>query len=103
MVRINTRFMKSQNRSGAQCLNFSRSFLGIQVPGWESYCDLTEPGSSPKFISLDQRLSARFAYRNATKAEFVLKYNVMPYVGVLTFGEAGRMDTKVGFPALSRR
>ncbi|KIM69606.1 hypothetical protein SCLCIDRAFT_103113 [Scleroderma citrinum Foug A] len=32
------------------------------------------------------------SFRNAPSAEFSLKYNVMPYVGLLTYGEAARTE-----------
>ena len=31
-------------------------------------------------------------HRNAPSAEFSLKYNVMPYMGLLTYGEAAWME-----------
>lgn len=36
--------------------------------------------------------------RNAPPAHYSLKYNVMPYVGVLTYGEAARTSEPVPFP-----
>ncbi|KAL4073774.1 signal peptidase 22 kDa subunit [Scleroderma citrinum] len=32
------------------------------------------------------------SFKNASPAEFSLKYNVMPYVGLLTYGEAARTE-----------
>ncbi|KIJ18509.1 hypothetical protein PAXINDRAFT_167116 [Paxillus involutus ATCC 200175] len=43
---------------------------------------------SPKNKYKFRELSRSF--KNASPAEFSLKYNVMPYVGVLTYGEAAR-------------
>lgn len=37
-------------------------------------------------------------YRSVTPAHYTLKYNVMPYVGVLTYGEAARTLEPVAFP-----
>ncbi|CCA71011.1 related to SPC3-signal peptidase subunit [Serendipita indica DSM 11827] len=37
-------------------------------------------------------------FRNVSEAQFTLKYNVMPYVGPLTYGEGGRTKSKVQFP-----
>ena len=37
--------------------------------------------------------------RNIPIAHYALKYNIMPYVGVLTYGEAGRTIEGAGFPA----
>jgi len=31
-------------------------------------------------------------HRGASSADFSLKYNVMPYVGMLTYGEAARTE-----------
>jgi signal peptidase complex subunit 3 len=41
--------------------------------------------------------------RNARSAHYVLRYNVMPYVGVLTYGEAGRTVEAVPFPEAQAR
>jgi signal peptidase complex subunit 3 len=41
--------------------------------------------------------------RNAPSAHYALKYNIMPYVGVLTFGEAGRTLEGVTFPEAQAR
>ena len=38
------------------------------------------------------------ACRDAPPAHYALKYNVMPYVGVLTYGEAARTLEPVAFP-----
>lgn len=40
--------------------------------------------------------------RNATDISFSLRYNVMPYVGVLTSGETARSTGVTGFPEASR-
>ncbi|CCM06107.1 uncharacterized protein FIBRA_08356 [Fibroporia radiculosa] len=45
-----------------------------------------------------RELSASF--RNIPPANYSLKYNVMPYVGVLTYGEAARTPQPVAFPEL---
>jgi signal peptidase complex subunit 3 len=37
--------------------------------------------------------------RNVSEAQFVLKYNVMPYVGPLVYGEGGRTKGPVSFPS----
>ncbi|PSR72632.1 hypothetical protein PHLCEN_2v11516 [Hermanssonia centrifuga] len=36
--------------------------------------------------------------RNVSPANYTLRYNVMPYVGVLTYGEAARTSEAVPFP-----
>lgn len=36
--------------------------------------------------------------RDAPPAHYSLKYNVMPYVGVLTYGEAARTVDPIPFP-----
>ncbi|TRM56372.1 hypothetical protein BD626DRAFT_519792, partial [Schizophyllum amplum] len=36
--------------------------------------------------------------RNIEPALYALKYNVMPYVGLLTYGEAARSEEPVAFP-----
>ncbi|KAI0779566.1 signal peptidase subunit [Fomes fomentarius] len=43
-----------------------------------------------------RELSASF--KDATPAHYILKYNVMPYVGILTYGEAARTHEPVAFP-----
>ncbi|PCH35854.1 signal peptidase subunit [Wolfiporia cocos MD-104 SS10] len=43
-----------------------------------------------------RELSASF--RDVSPAFYTLKYNVMPYVGVLTYGEAARTPNPVPFP-----
>ncbi|CAL1705929.1 unnamed protein product [Somion occarium] len=37
-------------------------------------------------------------FRNIPPAHYSLKYNVMPYVGILTYGEAARTKEPVSFP-----
>ncbi|KIM33770.1 hypothetical protein M408DRAFT_325375 [Serendipita vermifera MAFF 305830] len=39
------------------------------------------------------------SFRNVSDAQFVLKYNVMPYVGPLMYGEGGRTQSSVRFPS----
>jgi len=43
-----------------------------------------------------RELSATF--KNVPSAHYSLKYNIMPYVGALTYGEAGRTLEPVIFP-----
>ncbi|KAG5653049.1 hypothetical protein H0H81_002566 [Sphagnurus paluster] len=38
------------------------------------------------------------SFKNVPPAHYALKYNVMPYVGALTYGEAGRTREPVAFP-----
>jgi len=38
------------------------------------------------------------SFRDVGPANFTLKYNLMPYVGLLTYGEAGRTPTAIPFP-----
>lgn len=40
-----------------------------------------------------------FSCRKVPAAHYALKYNVMPYVGALTYGEAGRTLESLEFPA----
>ncbi|TFK40281.1 signal peptidase 22kDa subunit [Crucibulum laeve] len=42
-------------------------------------------------------------FKNVPPAHYSLKYNVMPYVGVLTYGEAGRTTEPVEFPPAQPR
>ena len=44
-----------------------------------------------------------FATRNVPPANYVLKYNIMPYVGVLTYGEAARTSEAIAFPPAQAR
>ncbi|KAF8623666.1 hypothetical protein AX17_007364 [Amanita inopinata Kibby_2008] len=43
------------------------------------------------------------SFKNVPPADFSLKYNVMPHVGVLTYGEAARTAEPVVFPAAQAR
>ncbi|PPQ71190.1 hypothetical protein CVT24_010008 [Panaeolus cyanescens] len=43
------------------------------------------------------------SFKNAKPANYSLKFNVMPYVGVLTYGEAARTTEEVEFPAAKSR
>ena len=47
--------------------------------------------------------SANFAIRDVPPANYVLKYNIMPYVGVLTYGEAARSSEAIAFPPAQAR
>ncbi|KAG6862268.1 hypothetical protein C0995_002199 [Termitomyces sp. Mi166 len=42
-------------------------------------------------------------FKNVSAAHYALKYNVMPYVGLLTYGEAGRTVDPVAFPPSQSR
>lgn len=42
-------------------------------------------------------------FKNAPPASYSLKYNVMPYVGALTYGEAARTTGPVAFPPRKSR
>ena len=41
--------------------------------------------------------------RGSTPANYTLKYNVMPFVGVLTYGEAARVTEPIEFPLARER
>ena len=41
--------------------------------------------------------------RNVSPANYILKYSIMPYVGVLTYGEAVRTSEAIAFPAAQPR
>ncbi|CAA7267118.1 unnamed protein product [Cyclocybe aegerita] len=43
------------------------------------------------------------SFKNVPPAHYSLKYNVMPYVGVLTYGEAARTTEPVAFPPSQSR
>jgi len=43
-----------------------------------------------------RELSAKF--KGSTPANYTLKYNVMPFVGILTYGEAARVTKPIEFP-----
>ncbi|KAF8625553.1 hypothetical protein AX15_005319 [Amanita polypyramis BW_CC] len=43
------------------------------------------------------------SFRNVPPASFLLKYNVMPYVGILTYGEAARTMEPIPLPAAQTR
>jgi signal peptidase complex subunit 3 len=38
------------------------------------------------------------SYRDISPANYTLKYNIMPWVGVLTYGEAARTIEPIPFP-----
>ncbi|GLB37087.1 putative signal peptidase subunit [Lyophyllum shimeji] len=42
-------------------------------------------------------------FKNVAPAHYALKYNVMPYVGVLTYGQAARTVEPVAFPESQSR
>ena len=41
-------------------------------------------------------------FRNIPPAHYAFKYNIMPYVGALTYGEAGRTIEAAEFPVAER-
>lgn len=43
------------------------------------------------------------SFKNAGPAHYSLKYNIMPHVGVLTYGEAARTKTLIDFPPVQQR
>jgi len=43
------------------------------------------------------------SFKSVEPAHYSLKYNVMPHVGALTYGEAGRTDEPIPFPAMQER
>lgn len=44
-----------------------------------------------------------FIHRKASPANYTLKYNIMPYVGLLTYGEAGTTSEELEFPPTQSR
>lgn len=66
-------------------------------------------GSHWKILSFYQNLfdeptlTLPFISRNVSPAHYTLKYNVMPHVGALTYGEAGRTLEAVAFPESRER
>lgn len=48
------------------------------------------------------RLTQRHC-RGATPANYTLKYNLMPFVGILTYGEAARVTGPIEFPLARER
>lgn len=44
------------------------------------------------------RIFLTMLFSNVSPANFTLKYNLMPYVGLLTYGEAGRTPNAIPFP-----
>ncbi|KAI0058116.1 signal peptidase subunit [Artomyces pyxidatus] len=48
-----------------------------------------------------RELSKKF--KNIPPANYTLKYNLMPYVGLLTYGEAARTTAPVAFPLAKER
>jgi len=41
--------------------------------------------------------------RGSTSANYTLKYNLMPFVGILTYGEAARVTGPIEFPLARER
>jgi hypothetical protein len=41
--------------------------------------------------------------RGSTPANYTLKYNLMPFVGILTYGEAARVTGPIEFPLARER
>ncbi|KAI0301037.1 signal peptidase subunit [Multifurca ochricompacta] len=48
-----------------------------------------------------REVSAKF--KNSTPANYTLKYNLMPFVGMLTYGEAARVTEPIDFPLARER
>ncbi|KAH9988452.1 signal peptidase subunit [Russula compacta] len=48
-----------------------------------------------------REMSAKF--KGSTPANYTLKYNLMPFVGVLTYGEAARVTGPIEFPMVQER
>ncbi|KAN0116370.1 signal peptidase 22 kDa subunit [Russula decolorans] len=48
-----------------------------------------------------REVSAKF--KGSTPANYTLKYNVMPFVGILTYGEAARVTGPIEFPLARER
>ncbi len=61
--------------------------------------------SSFKYVFSSHLFALQFipSNRNVPPANYSLRYNVMPYVGLLTFGEAARTTDTVAFPASQPR
>jgi signal peptidase complex subunit 3 len=41
--------------------------------------------------------------RGSTPANYTLKYNLMPFVGILTYGEVARVTEPIEFPMARER
>lgn len=52
----------------------------------------------PKYPLRDMR----YSFKKASQVQFALKYNVMPYVGVLTYGEAARTEPETFPPKVGK-
>jgi hypothetical protein len=65
-------------------------------------CQTHSSKQAPQYHSYHHE-SANFATRNVPPANYVLKYNIMPYVGVLTYGEAVRSSEAIAFPPAQSR
>ena len=62
-------------------------------------CQIPSSKQAHPIIQSFHHESANFCYyRNVPPANYVLKYNIMPYVGVLTYGEAVRTSEAIAFP-----
>ena len=68
-----------------------------------STSSVTYQTHSSEQASQSHHESANFAARNVPPASYSLKYNIMPYVGVLTYGEAARTLEEVPFPPAQSR
>ena len=67
-------------------------------------CSVTCQPPSSELTNIDLVITnADFAARNVSPANYSLKYNIMPYVGVLTYGEAARTSEAITFPPTQSR
>jgi len=80
------RSSNSQERTST-CSGTSRPLSSM----WRSFSNISETELIAVLI------------RNVPPANYTLKYNIMPYVGVLTYGEAARTTEEVAFPPTQSR
>ncbi|KAF8149877.1 signal peptidase 22kDa subunit [Crassisporium funariophilum] len=61
--------------------------------------------ASIKFVGKNKYMfrDVSSTFKNVPPATYSLKYNIMPYVGVLTYGEAARTSEPIAFPATQAR
>lgn len=94
MSRLSFLPFSSKTISGSPGYCFSSRF-GLRVMFLDSW-NLNHLSLS--FVQSLVYLLTNVIDRNIPSANYSLKYNVMPYVGVLTYGEAARTKEPVAFP-----
>jgi hypothetical protein len=76
----------------------STPFVSFQQSSSTSLLLRASPSRAPCSVNPVIVVDTNPTFRGSGPANYTLKYNLMPFVGVLTYGEAARVTKPIEFP-----